>query len=191
IYATFATMLILLIWLYVSWLILLIGGSIAFYVQHPEYRSLQSRIIRLSNRMKEKMALLIMSLVGQHYYHQRAPWTLEGLAKQMHVGTDACGLLVNTLEEAGALVRTSDNPPTYLPGHALETLKLKDIIDIVRTSGETPYLSPDKLPQTDAVDNLYQEMENALDASLETRTLRDLSLAEPGKVVPMSDAANK
>ena len=191
IYATFATMLILLIWLYVSWLILLIGGSIAFYVQHPEYRSLQSRIIRLSNRMKEKMALLIMSLVGQHYYHQRPAWTLQGLAKQMQVGTDACGLLVNTLEESGILVRTSDNPPTYLPGHALETLKLKDIINTVRTTGETPYLSPDKLPQSDAVDTLYQEMEQGLDASLETRTLRDLSLAEPSKVVPMTDAASK
>jgi len=191
IYATFATMLILLIWLYVSWLILLIGGSIAFYVQHPEYRSLQSRIIRLSNRMREKMALLIMSQVGQHYYHKRPAWSLEGLAKQMHVGTDACGLLVNTLEEAGLLIRTSDTPPTYLPGHALETLKLKDIIDSVRATGETPYLSPDKLPQTEVVDNLYQEIEGAIEASLETRTLKDLSLAEPTNVVPMSDATTK
>jgi len=191
IYATFATMLFFLIWLYLSWLILLIGGSIAFYVQHPEYRNLRSRIIRLSNRMKEKMALLIMSLVGQHYYHQLPPWTLKGLAKQMHVGTDACGLLVDTLEKAGALVRTSDTPPTYLPGHALETFMLKDIIDIVRAAGESPYLSPDKLPQTELVDDLCQEMGGAIDASLEGRTLRDLSLAEPGKVVPMTDAASK
>jgi len=191
IYATFATMLVLLIWLYVSWLVLLIGGSIAFYVQHPEYRTLQSRIIHLSNRMKEKMALLIMGLVGQHYYHQRPAWTLAGLAKQMQVGTNACGLLVNTLEESGILVRTSDNPPSYLPAHALETLKLQDIIDSVRSADETPYLSPDSLPQTDAVDTLCQEMERAIDASLEGRTLRDLSLAEPGKVVPMADTASK
>lgn len=191
IYATFATMLILLIWLYVSWLVLLIGGSIAFYVQHPEYRSLQSGIIRLSNRMKEKMALLIMGLVGQHYYHQLAPWTVAGLAKQMQVGTEACNLLVNTLENSGILVRTSEDPPTYLPAHALETLRLKDIIDSVRSSGETRSLSPDKLPQTEVVDNLYQDMESAIDASLETRTLRDLSLAEPVKVVPMADAVSK
>jgi membrane protein len=191
IYATFATMLILLIWLYASWLILLIGGSIAFYVQHPEHRNLQSRIIRLSNRLREKMALLIMSLVGQHYYHQRAPWSLEGLAKHMHVGSDACGLLVSSLEQSGLLVRTSDDPPTYLPGHALETLKLKDIIKTVRTTGETPYLSPDKLPQTEAVDSLYQEIERTIDASLETRTLLDLSLAEPTNVAPVSDAASK
>ena len=132
-----------------------------------------------------------MSLVGQHYYHQRAPWTLQGLAKQMCVGTDACGLLVNSLENSGILVRTSEDPATYLPGHALETIKLKDIIDCVRSSGETTSLSPDKLPQSDTVDNLYQEMESAIDTSLETRTLRDISLSEPGQVVSMADAASK
>jgi membrane protein len=191
IYAAFATMLVFLIWLYVGWLILLIGGSIAFYVQHPEHRNLQSRIIRLSNRMREKMALLIMSLVGQHFYHQRPPWSLEGLAKHMNVGTDACGMLIHVLEKAGLLVRTSDTPPTYLPGHALETLKLKDIIATVRTAGETPYLSPDKLPQSEAVDNLYQEIESVIDSSLDTRTLLDLSLAEPTRVVSMPEVAAK
>ena len=191
IYAAFATMLIFLIWLYAGWLILLIGGSIAFYVQHPEHRNLQSRIIRLSNRMREKMALLIMSLVGQHFYHQREPWTMEALAKQMKVGTDACGLLVATLEKGGLLIRTSATPPAYLPGHALETLKLKDIVGAVRTTGETPYLSPDNLPQSEAVDNLYQEIESAIDTSLDTRTLLDLSLVEPTNVVPMPDATAK
>jgi hypothetical protein len=68
---------------------------------------------------------------------------------------------------------------------------LKDIIESVRSAGETPYLSPDKLPPNEVVDSLYQEMDNALGTSLATLTLRDLSLAEPGKVLPMSDAANK
>jgi membrane protein len=35
IYSGFAIIVLLLIWLYVSWLILLIGGRIAFYLQHP------------------------------------------------------------------------------------------------------------------------------------------------------------
>ena len=37
----------------------------------------------LSNRMREKMALLIMTLVGQHYYQQRPAWTQDELAKRM------------------------------------------------------------------------------------------------------------
>jgi len=97
IYSAFATLIILLIWLYVSWLILLIGGSIAFYVQRPEHRNLQSRILRLSNRMKEKLALMIMALIGQHYYQQREAWTLDRLSKKLKVGSEACGMMVTTL----------------------------------------------------------------------------------------------
>jgi membrane protein len=176
IYSAFATLIILLIWLYVSWLILLIGGSIAFYVQRPENRNLQSRILRLSNRMKEKLALLIMALVGQNYYQQREPWTLNKLSKQLKVGSEACGTIVSTLEGAGLLIRTADDPPTYLPGHALETLQLQMIVDVVRESGETTYLSPSKLPAAENVDALYQGIETAIDTALAGRTLRDLSL---------------
>ena len=176
IYSAFATLIILLIWMYLSWLILLIGGSIAFYVQRPEQRNLQSRVLRLSNRMKEKLALLIMVLVGQNYYQQRAPWTLEKLSKQLKVGNEATGMMVTILEEAGLLVRTADEPPAYLPGHALETLQLQTIVEVVREAGETTYLSPRKLPVEQRVDALYQDMQGALDGVLTGRTLRDLSL---------------
>lgn len=180
IYSAFATLIILLIWLYVSWLILLIGGSIAFYVQRPEHRNLQSRILRLSNRMKEKLALMIMALIGQHYYQQREAWTLDRLSKKLKVGSEACGMMVTTLEGAGLLIRTADDPPAYLPGHALETLQLQAIVEVIREAGETSYLSPNKLPASEPVDALYQGVEAAIDSALAGRTLRDLS-------VPRSD----
>ncbi len=181
IYSAFATLIILFIWLYVSWLILLIGGSIAFYVQHPEQRNLESRILQLSNRMKEKLALMIMALVGQHYYQQGDAWTVDKLSRRMKVGNEACGRMVTILECAGLLVRTADEPPAYLPGHALETLPLQAIVDVVREAGETTYLAPDKLPAVESVDALYTEIESAIDSALTGRTLRDLSLPHTDK----------
>ena len=178
IYSAFATLIVLLIWLYVSWLILLIGGSVAFYVQYPEQRNLESRILRLSNRMKEKLALMIMALIGQNYYQQREAWTLDKLAKRLKVGREACGMMVVALEDAGLLICTADEPPAYLPGHALETLSLQSIVDVVRESDETGYLSPEKLPAVKSVDTLYEGIESAIDSALAGRSLRDLSLPE-------------
>jgi len=85
-------------------------------------------------------------------------------------------MMINMLEEAGLLIQTADEPPAYLPGHALETLRLQAIIDVVREAGETAYLSPDKLPVSGNVDTLYQEIQTAINTALEGRTLRDLSL---------------
>jgi len=175
IYSAFATLIIFMIWMYLSWLILLIGGSVAFYHQHPEHRNLQSRILRLSNRMREKVSLLIMSLVGQHYYHHKSPWTLDDLAQKLNVGVEACNLLITNLENAGMLIRVAGEVPAYVPGQALETLTLKDLIRQIRYAGETSYLRSENLPELGVINDLYDEIENAIDGVLENRTLKDIS----------------
>ena len=43
IYSSFAILVLFMIWLYVSWLVLLFGASVAFYTQHPEYLYLGKR----------------------------------------------------------------------------------------------------------------------------------------------------
>jgi len=182
IYSAFATLIIFMIWLYLSWLILLIGGSVAFYHQHPEHRNLQSRILRLSNRMREKVSLLIMSLVGQHFYHHKTPWTLDDLAQRLNVGVEACNLLITNLVNAGILIRVAGEVPAYVPGQALETLDLGDVVKEIRRAGETSYLRSENLPELKAIDELYKEIEVAIDGVLGGRTLKDISqtLDEPG-----------
>jgi len=178
IYSAFATLIIFMIWLYLSWLILLIGSSIAFYHQHPEQRNLQSRILRLSNRMREKVSLLIMSLIAQNYYHKKPAWTLDKLSQKVNVGIEAVGLLVENLVKSGVLIKTEGESPGYLPAQAPETLKLKDLILAIRQAGESSYLKMDNLPQTNVIDSLYSDIENSLLKSVENKTLRDLSITE-------------
>ena len=89
IYSGFAILVFFMIWLYVAWLILLVGASIAFYHQHPEYLTLRSRDARLSNRLKERLALSAMYLITQSHFRGTSPWTAEGLAKHLAVPTDA------------------------------------------------------------------------------------------------------
>jgi len=181
IYSAFATLIIFMIWLYLSWLILLIGGSVAFYHQHPEHRNLQSRILRLSNRMREKVSLLIMSLVGQHYYHHKTPWTLDDLAQRLNVGVEACNLMITNLETAGMLIRVAGEVPAYVPGQALETLSLAELVKGIRKAGETSYLRNENLPELKAIDELYGKIESAIDDTLKGQTLKDISqtLDEP------------
>ena len=75
IYSGFAILVLLLIWLYVNWLVLLLGSQIAFYVQHPQYVTQQRVRLVLSNRLKEQLALAVMYEVGRNHHLSRAPWT--------------------------------------------------------------------------------------------------------------------
>ena len=65
VYAGFAVPISLLIWVYLNWLILLIGSQIAFYTQNRAYLQIGRREPRLSNAMRERLALNLMLLVGR------------------------------------------------------------------------------------------------------------------------------
>jgi len=188
IYSAFATLIMFMIWLYLGWLILLVGASIAFYHQHPEYLSAQRYEFRLSNRLREKLALFTMLLIGQNYYHGRSPWTLEALAQHLQVPMDAMASIVESMVQCGLLAHTGDEPPGYLPARPLETTQLKDVLTAVRAADEEPYLTPDHLPTQPAVEGLVNHIERALDQALHGQTLKDLALSDMADIISAPQA---
>lgn len=174
IYSAFATLIIFMIWLYLNWLILLIGCSISYYYQHPERRTLLSHIAILSNRMREKLGLQIMTLIARHFYYHKEEWTLDALVKQLNIDVDTCQSVIDTLTDAKLVVATEKVPHTYLPGYAIETLRLEDIIKEMRSSGETPDHNLELLSQDEAVNGIFSGMESAMADVLKDKTLRDV-----------------
>lgn len=60
IYSGLAILLVFMIWLYLSWIILLIGSGISLYHQHPEYLKWEKLDLHLSTRMRDQLALQAM-----------------------------------------------------------------------------------------------------------------------------------
>ncbi len=178
IYSAFATLIMFLIWLYLSWLILLVGASIAFYHQHPEYLAVRRTELRLSNRVKEKLALLVTFLIGDSYCRNRPAWTVQGLARRLNVPAEAMVSVLQALEQHGLLTRTGDEPPFYLPSRSLEAIEVKDVLDAVRAADEQTHLSLQRLPLEPAVEQLLDHLEKAVAGALDGRTLKQLASPE-------------
>ncbi len=178
IYSAFATLVMFLIWLYLSWLILLVGASIAFYHQHPEYLAVRRTELRLSNRVKEKLALLVTFLIGDSYCRNRPAWTVQGLAQRLNVPREGAAAVLQALEQHGLLTRTGDEPPFYLPSRSLEAIEVKDVLDAVRAADEQTHLSLQRLPLEPAVEQLLDHLEKAVAGALDGRTLKELASSE-------------
>src|SRR5690606_13334702 len=95
-------------WLYLSWLILLLGTQLAFYVQNPAYLPLGRRAATTSNALRERLALTSMLLVGRDFDAPGHGWRIESLAAQMRVPRDLLEPVVATLMAAGLLTRTHE-----------------------------------------------------------------------------------
>jgi len=180
IYSAFATLIFFMIWLYLSWLILLLGASVAFYHQHPEYLTVRRGELRMSNRLREKLALLVVFHIGRSYYQGLPPWTAAGLAQSLHVPAEAAASVLGALEHAALVRRTGDDPPAYLPARPPETTGVKEALDAVRAADESTHLDIEQLPAEAAVDALVGDLERGVAGVLEGMTLKDLAVsAEP------------
>lgn len=179
IYAGFAIVIVSMIWLYLSWLIVLVGASIAFYTQYPGQLASRQREAVLSNRVKEKLTLLTMALIGRHFLSQQPAWTLEGLASQLNVPLASLDTMLVTLTRRGLLTETADDPPRFLPARALETVTVRELLEAVRSSGEEAQFRVDNLPHDPAVDALVARLDDATRHALGTYTLRELAGGEP------------
>lgn len=179
IYSAFATLIIFMIWLYVCWMILLIGASIAFYVQYPEYRTLQKRRFVLSNRMKEHIALLVMSIISGNYYKSRDPLAIEQVARFMNITPQILMPIVDQLIENKLIVSTNGSKAGLLPAQPPEEQKVIEILRVIRKAEEHGSSSLEMLPKYESIEALYAKMNSALDQGFGDVTLKEISIREP------------
>lgn len=176
IYSAFATLILFMIWLYLGWLILLIGSSIAFYHQHPEHLRRTRRVLRLGNREREALALQIARLVGQAFHGGEAPPTPAELAQRTATPEEAVELVAGALQKRGIL-RETDQPRGWIPARSLEQIPLVEVLDAVRghsIASESTGMITDAIVQ-----RLSREVDRAVDNALQARTLRDLIEPDP------------
>ena len=174
IYSSFAILVLFLIWLYVSWLILLVGAAVSFYVQHPEYLYAMPGEPRLSNRMRERLALAVMCHIGSRFVHGRPPWTLQQLTHQLGIPMHAVDVVLNALEASGFLTKNHDDPPAYLPARDLADVSVGQLIGSIRTAEEDRFLDPESLALPPAAEDLAKRVEWAIRSSLDGVSVKAL-----------------
>ena len=178
-YSGFAILILFVMWLHASWLILLMGGSVAFYHQHPEYLGLLTHELRLSNRIKERLALLSCFLIAQHFQHRLPPWSVAALAKRLRVPLEPLEQLLKSLQKASILVAVSGQSDAYVPARDPASISVQEILDVVRSAEESRQFALEQIDSEAAVDEVCRDMKAALAEACAGRTLQDLALAYP------------
>ena len=134
IYAGFAIFLAALIWIYVSWLILLIGAQLSFYVQNPRYLRVGQAPLRLTSALRERLAFTVMLLIARKFVAGEPPWQQRELAEDLQIPGSALATVIGSLERAGLVTLTEDEE--LMPARDLESIALCDVLNAVRDERE-------------------------------------------------------
>lgn len=172
IYSGFAILVFFMIWLYLSWLVLLIGAVVSFYHQHPHIPPGEADVRQFNTRLMERTAFLVMALIGHHFYQGRKPWTLEALADYIGLPFDFVLDAVEKLERAGLVTGTGEADQTYLPAKDMESITLREIVNAVRMSGESLPVQRTSLMRE--VERVISGIDKSIEDAVGGETLRDL-----------------
>ncbi|MBS1270596.1 MAG: hypothetical protein MAG794_01553 [Gammaproteobacteria bacterium] len=178
IYSSFAIGILAIIWVYLAWLILLVGCRIAFYYQHPEHLWLRGSGTDMPPREVEALALRAMIHIGRHFKRGGGAIDICSLVGVTGLTQPMLKRGLDELESNRLLVTVDADEPTYLPARPLAQITVEDIFESVRGKyrAETTDSSVDQVVET-----VIKGFEASVEKKIRLQTLDEL--------VSRSDAA--
>lgn len=131
IYSSFAIGIILLIWIYLNWMILLLGASLSFYLQNPGSVAKRHQV-QLSPELQEKVALALMWMVAKPFSEGKPAPQQEWLEHQLRVPGEVTRGVSDKLIRAGFLTLAGSQGDKLAPGRALNLITVGNVLDAVR-----------------------------------------------------------
>lgn len=175
IYGAVAAAPIFLIWIYWSWLMLLLGAEVAHAAQNLKIlRGLDRRgTLSLENELLQRvtgpMAARVMVAVAEAYARGDKTLSRTAIADRFDLSSDAVDRLLARLLERELLIEVERGRSGFVPGRPLEEITLGEILSAFRADDTVSTTAADSPLET-----ILAEVERETDAATSAVTLASL-----------------
>lgn len=170
IYSGFAVGILLLIWLYMNWLILLLGSSIAFYHQYGNHIS-RFDVDNVPAELIEKVGLDIMCFAAQRYESNEQPVLMSELESFHAIPAVLSRKIVHKLIESHLLVIAGEKSDQIVPASSTDNILVSSILAALRGDHHE---SRGLVVCSEPVEKLVLELNSDIFQKTKNITLRDL-----------------
>lgn len=139
IYGSFAALPLFLVWLQISWLIVLFGAEISFAEQNVDTYELEPDCLKVSAAFKRLAALSITHLCVKQFDAAQAPLSAYDIAHALEMPIRLVNLVLFELSEAKVLceIKPEDGKsPMYQPARDIADLTIYSVSHMLQTRGE-------------------------------------------------------
>ncbi|MFW5656559.1 MAG: YihY/virulence factor BrkB family protein [Bacteroidota bacterium] len=152
VYGTFAALPLFLIWLQLSWVILLFGAEVSFANQNIRNYEHEVDSLKITLRERISLTLLIAHLIIRRFADGEPALTATETAKQLELPTRLVKDIIYDLIESGILAEVSaseDKEMKYQPAMDIHKLSISFILKRLEEKGSKDYhpVSSEKLDE--------------------------------------------
>ena len=176
IYGSFAALPLFLMWVQISWWVVLFGAELSFAHQNVDTYEYEPDSRRVSPAFKKVLTLQIVHLLVKNFANGERPLTDTEICTRLKMPIRLVYIVLHDLIQSGVVseIRTrQDQQFAYQPARDISTLSIKYVIDAIDQNGTNniPVARTEEfVALSEAIDNFREEME----ASPANKLLKDI-----------------
>lgn len=132
IYGSFAALPLLLMWMQVSWLVVLFGAEISFANQNVEHYQYETESLNMSLYNKRLLSLFVVHLLVKNFQKGERPFTAHDISHELEVPIRIVSEILNDLSEIRIVSKVATTSPKELafqPAVDINQLTIKYVLD--------------------------------------------------------------
>jgi membrane protein len=181
IYGAFAAVPVFMFWMYVTWVILLLGAEFTFALQNSDTFQLESAADSASMRLRILMALMILRRAGRSMGAGQGPFDAAVFARKNKAPIRLVNTVVAGLVRKGYLAQVASRDSGYVLMRSPDAIRLRDLVaELLGDGGGHPEVES-SLTLDGPLQETMAKIASGLQQGFGEQTLADMVAAAPAE----------
>ncbi len=175
-YGSFAALPLLMIWMQISWIIVLFGAELSYASHNVESYELEFETRNISPFNKKILSLYVLQFLITNFMHGTGPSIPDRVSHSLHIPNSLVRSILNDLTEAGLInpVRTEfDKESSYQPALDINQISIKTALEHLEHKG-TDTLITKPTPTLESLKAALDHFGTLIEKSDHNKLLKDL-----------------
>ncbi|WP_420318674.1 YhjD/YihY/BrkB family envelope integrity protein [Ekhidna sp.] len=173
IYGSIAFLPLFLIWLQISWLIVLFGAEVCYGIQYIDQWEMNSEKLKLSLSHRKKLMLLLLYRVIKKFENKKGPMTLNELASMINVPRRYVVDICYDLEKSELITRIDSEDVAYQPSFDIHKMDMHTVLERYEQQGMKDF-DPRKSKAFQSIEDRLEKIEDQWKSGQTNILLKDL-----------------
>lgn len=175
-YGSFAAIPLLMVWIQMSWVVLLMGAQLSYYLQNITRYEFEFDVQTVSPRQKKRLALLVMHSLIEDFVRGTKPRSPEDISLELSLPARTVHECLDLLREASMVTEIWNEELekyVYQPGTDINKMTLSYVLEKLESSGSLHKIVINNSDYR-KIDTALTKFENMVASSEENVLLRNI-----------------
>jgi membrane protein len=174
IYGMLGTLPAFLIWIYISWVIVLFGAEVTFTFQYHRLDPEEKRVSPGDPLYNPYYGVRAVLALRDHFHGGKGPVSAIELANSLNITYELMDEILLSLTEGNIAASVDEAREKFLPGRDLDQVTLKEIVEVMQGENLVTASLP-KDHQKEVIGDIFEKAKAATGEVLSHTTIKDIS----------------